>query len=231
MEKGKIIVIDGMDGTGKNTQSKLLFDKLKEKNDKVLLFSFPNYDNDSSYFVNKFLKEGYCRDINDPIIHSSFFAIDRAITFAKELKEKYEQGYIIILDRYIMSNILYHIHKYEDEKDKLEFCGKEYILENKIFDLPLATVNFVLYSDPSVNETLINKRCEDQHIEKDLNENKDFQFIVYNNLSTIKKYEERLTALFGYIVPICIHDENRIVWSPEYIGELIMNILEDEKFI
>ena len=57
--KGKIIVIDGMDGTGKATQSKLLYEDLKNRGIKVKLFSFPNYDSDSSYFVTKYLKEGY----------------------------------------------------------------------------------------------------------------------------------------------------------------------------
>ena len=71
--KGKIIVIDGMDGTGKETQSKLLIEKLKEKDEKVIRFSFPNYDSDSSFFVKKYLHEGYCRDLNNPKIWLDLF--------------------------------------------------------------------------------------------------------------------------------------------------------------
>ena len=88
--KGKLIVIDGMDGTGKETQAKLLYDKIKSRTDKVYLASFPNYQNDSSFFVKKFLNGDY-RDISNPYLNSLFYSIDRGITFAQELKDKYDQ--------------------------------------------------------------------------------------------------------------------------------------------
>ena len=65
--KGKIIVIDGMDGCGKQTQAKILYDTLKERKYKVELFSFPNYENDSSYFIKKLLNKEY-DDINNPYL-------------------------------------------------------------------------------------------------------------------------------------------------------------------
>ena len=84
-----------------------------------------NYNNSYELFedlpkaVKKFLKEGYCRDIEDvPLLHDMFYSIDRGITYAKDIKEKYEDGYIIILDRYTISNAIYRLDKVKDHTKK-----------------------------------------------------------------------------------------------------------------
>ena len=118
--KGKIIVIDGMDGCGKHTQAKILYDTLKKRKYKVELFSFPNYEDDSSYFVKKLLNKEY-DDINNPYLVSLFYSIDRGITYIRDIKEKYENGYTIILDRYYISNILYQLQNIISHADRFNY--------------------------------------------------------------------------------------------------------------
>ena len=231
MEKGKIIVIDGMDGTGKKTQSKLLYEKLKEKTDKVLLFSFPNYDDDSSYFVKKYLREGYCRDINNSATQSLFFAIDRSITFEKYLKDKYNEGYIIILDRYTTSNFIYNLNTRYSESSaslsKKDYCYRYYIMLNLIefefLNLPEPDLVIILYSDPKVSDNLIRSRYNDNNSKRDLNENLEFQKQIYENILFIK---DNITDIFGHTVYFCIHNSNEYLYSIDYLHNKIKHEVE-----
>ena len=94
---GKIIIVESStDGCGKETQTKKLFERLEKEGKKVIRFTFPNYESYSSIFVKKYLNGEYGKDPKkqDPYIISTFFAIDRYITF-KEQIEKYieKSGY------------------------------------------------------------------------------------------------------------------------------------------
>ena len=220
--KGKIIVLDGMDGTGKKTQSKLLFEKLKKTNDKVLLYSFPNYENDSSYFIKKYLKEGYCRDIDIPYLHDLFFSIDRCITFNQEIKCKYYEGYTIIFDRYTISNAIYRLHEIlNDIEIKLSYLIKLHNLEHTELELPIPDLNIILYSDPKVNNKLIENRCNTENINRDLNETIDIQSKVFDNIQFINKYcSGCYYDIFGPIELIKIHDDETI-FSKEKISDMI----------
>lgn len=225
---GRIIAIDGMDGTGKETQSKLLYENLKNKGLKVKLFSFPNYNEDSSYFVEKYLKEGYCRDIEEdiPILHDIFYSIDRAITYYKEIKQYYEDGYIIIMDRYIISNLIFNLHRYIEDFALIgKYCTIIHSLENRILDIPKANLNIILYSDPEVNTKMIETRCKEENVNPDLNENLQFQTKIFENINAITNaYTYRLN--FGEIEKLLIHDDNGIVYSREVIHDKIMKIIE-----
>lgn len=226
--KGKIIVIDGMDGTGKTTQSRLLYENLKNKGLKVKLFSFPNYDEYSSYFVKKYLEEGYCRDIeNDiPILHDIFYGIDRAITYYKNIKEFYEDGYIIILARYIISNLIYSLHNYNDFPSKGKYCTILHSFENRILNIPQADINIILYSEPDVNTAMIDKRSIIEGTKPDLNENLEFQTKVFENVKSIDCDYYTYKLNFGDIEKILIHDDHKKVYSREFIHEEIIKIIE-----
>lgn len=224
--KGKIIVIDGMDGTGKNTQSKLLFQKLKNRGDKVIICSFPNYESDSSFFVKKYLKEGYCRDIDNPVLHDMFYAIDRAITYAKEIQEKYEEGYTIILDRYTISNAIYRLDKVKDTSNYLMNLAS---IEHNFLKLPIPYVNIILYSYPEVNLKLIESRCKSENIKKDLNETNEIQNLAYKNIQQLSNSSVGKLIL-GPIETLIIHDENGNLYSEEDMHEKILRIVDEIYF-
>lgn len=111
-QKGYIVVIDGTDGCGKQTQSKELLKRLTEMGYKVKMQSFPNYDSQSSGPVKMYLG-GEFGDVNslDPYQASSLYAIDRLCTYNKDLKNFYEDGGILILDRYTQANMIHQAGK------------------------------------------------------------------------------------------------------------------------
>ncbi len=107
---GKIIAIEGTDGSGKQTQAKLLMQKLKENGYDVYSTSFPNYSNDSSAAVKMYLGGQIGESPNDVSAKAAsiFFAVDRYITYKKEIEQLYrEKEKVLVFDRYTASNIIH----------------------------------------------------------------------------------------------------------------------------
>lgn len=103
--KGKFIVIEGMDGSGKKTQFQKLIRKLKSKKAPIMTLDFPCYKKGSSYFVKKYLKGEYGSwEEVDPYRASLFYALDR-FDFKKEIEKELEEGKILIANRYTPSNM------------------------------------------------------------------------------------------------------------------------------
>lgn len=98
LEMGKLIVIDGTDGSGKETQMKILEENLKKNDIEYRKVSFPNYDSPSSSLVKMYLSGEFGENAKEvsPYVASSFFAVDRYATYKKELEEYYENRRINI---------------------------------------------------------------------------------------------------------------------------------------
>lgn len=230
--KGKIIVIDGMDGTGKETQSKLLYNKIKESNDKVELFSFPNYENESSYFVRKYLHEGYCKDIDNTLLHCMFYSIDRCITYNEEIKRKYEEGYTIIFDRYYISNVIYNLHLLDTMNRKYNFCNYIAEIETKMLGLPIPNITIILASNPDVSSKLLDKRYDNDQNKRDIYENTNFQEVVLRNINQFYYiyemcyYDKRYDInRYGKVKVLPIHDTENNIYSIDVMHNKIMNIV------
>ena len=116
---GKLFVIDGTDGSGKQTQ----FNKLKERFNKegieYKVASFPNYDHISSSLVKMYLSGEFGENAKDvsPYIASTFYAADRYATYKTTLEEFYNNGGIILVDRYTTSNMIHQAGKIKFKKD------------------------------------------------------------------------------------------------------------------
>ena len=117
---GKIICLEGLDCSFKETQTKMLTERLKElyPDKQIVAFSFPNYEKESCYFVKEYLAGNY-GDIEDTsyITSALFYALDRFDTYHKEIKDLYESGAIIFLDRYTFSNVYYQLAKHDIMKE------------------------------------------------------------------------------------------------------------------
>ena len=100
--KGKLIVIEGLDGSGKNTQSQKLYELLEGRGEKVMRVSFPAYDSDSSALIKMYLagEFGDKADSVNPYAASSFYAVDRYASYKTLWGSFYEEGGIVIADRY-----------------------------------------------------------------------------------------------------------------------------------
>jgi len=119
---GFVVVIEGTDGSGKHTQTEALFNRLKEENYNVKMFSFPNYDSPSSSAVKMYLNGelGSSNDV-DAYQASILYATDRLCTYLSELKDFYENGGIIVFDRYVTANILHQAGKIDDRDEVDKF--------------------------------------------------------------------------------------------------------------
>ncbi|MEI7709610.1 MAG: dTMP kinase [bacterium] len=137
MKKGKLVVIDGTDGSGKTTQANLLMTHLRKDGRKVKFIHFPRYeDNFFGKFIAHCLSEQYYNWVNiHPKIASIVYAADRW-----ESKEKIEgwlkEGYIVVMDRYISSNQIHQGGKIADVKKREAFIKWLAEMEYNVFKIP-----------------------------------------------------------------------------------------------
>ena len=157
---GKLFVIDGTDGSGKQTQFDLLKKHLTEDGIEYRTVSFPNYDSPSSSLMKMYLSGEFGENAKDvsPYIASTFYAADRYATFKKELKEYYDNGGIILADRYTTANMVHQAGKITDEKEREKFLNWLFDLEFNIYGLPVPTEVFFLNMPPKKVEELIKNR-------------------------------------------------------------------------
>ena len=157
---GKLFVIDGTDGSGKQTQFDLLKKHLTEDGIEYRTVSFPNYDSPSSSLVKMYLSGEFGENAKDvsPYIASTFYAADRYATFKKDLKEYYENGGIILADRYTTANMVHQAGKITDENEREKYLNWLFDLEFNIYGLPVPTEVFFLNMPPKKVEELIKNR-------------------------------------------------------------------------
>lgn len=157
---GKIFVIDGTDGSGKQTQFDLLKSHLDKDKIEYKTVSFPNYDSPSSSLVKMYLSGEFGENAQDvsPYIASTFYAADRYATFQKELKKYYEDGGIILADRYTTANMVHQAGKIKDENEREKFLNWLYDLEFNLYGLPMPTKVFFLNMPTEKVEELIKNR-------------------------------------------------------------------------
>ena len=132
MSKGKLIVVEGAcDGIGKTTQFELLKEHLVKDGKDVYSHHFPTYNSIQGRPVEEYLAGNYGKPSElSPYFINTLYAEDRAITWNKDLKDRYEKGEIIVLDRYTTSSIIYQAALIEDIDERINFidyiCDFEY---------------------------------------------------------------------------------------------------------
>ena len=122
--KGKLIIIEAGDGSGKATQTKALYDHLCREGYRVHRIEFPDYAADSSMLVRMYLRGdfgGHAEDVN-AYAASTFFAVDRYASYRMKWKKAYEAGDIILADRYTTSNMVHQAVKLTDRSAGLAQC-------------------------------------------------------------------------------------------------------------
>lgn len=194
MKQGKLFVIDGTDGSGKQTQ----LQKLKERFDKEGIdyrtVSFPNYDSPSSSLVKMYLNGDFGTDAQaiSPYIASTFYAADRYATFKIGYEEYYNNGGIILADRYTTANMVHQAGKIKDDKKREDFLNWLWNFEFNLYDLPVPTEVFFLNMPTEYAQKLMeNRENKITHEEKkDIHEsNKTHLQDAYNEAcKLVKKY-------------------------------------------
>ena len=160
--KGTLIVLEGIDGSGKETQSNLLEKKLKEKGREVMHISFPDYESPSSALVKMYLKGDFGKNPEDvnPYAASLFYAVDRFASYRMKWKDFYEKGGIVIADRYTTSNMVHQMTKYEDEVKRKDFLSWLEKTEYGELELPRPDLVILLDIPLAVSENLVKERAK-----------------------------------------------------------------------
>lgn len=179
--KKKLIVIEGLDGSGKATQTQLLYSSLKDMSMKIKKVSFPDYDSASSALVKMYLDGEFGKQPDDVNAYaaSSFYAVDRYASYKRDWEIDYEKG-IIIADRYTTSNAIHQCSKLEAEEwdNYLEWLFE---FEYEKLGIPRPDIVIYLKVDVEVSQELMNQRYQGDEDKKDIHE---------NNLEYLKKSRE-----------------------------------------
>ena len=141
MKTGKLFVIDGTDGSGKQTQLQKLKERFAKERIEYKAVSFPNYDSPSSSLVKMYLAGKFGSDSQaiSPYIASTFFAVDRYATFKKDYENYYNNGGIILADRYTTSNMVHQAGKIKDDVERAKFLDWLWNFEFGLYGLPVPT--------------------------------------------------------------------------------------------
>ena len=224
MARGKLIVIEGTDCSGKETQTKLLIQKLREEGTKVDNFSFPNYNSPTGKIIGgaylgkpqigeSFFKEGATHV--DPKVASLYYAADRKYNIDK-INFLLDQGANIILDRYIYSNMAHQGGKIEDKEERLAMYDWLDNLEFNLLELPRPEVAIFLHMPTEKAKELKAGRIEeapDEH-EKDTN----------HLISAERSYIE-LADKYGFKTIECANEEIKAI---EDINKDVYNYVKEQ---
>ncbi len=168
---GKLIVIEGLDGSGKSTQLDILCEKLKNDGVNIRRVSFPDYDSDSSALVKMYLggKFGSSPGDVNPFAASLFYAVDRYASYKTDWGKFYNDGGVIISGRYTTSNAIHQTSKM-DEKDWGHFTDWLYNLEYEKVGIPKPDLVIFLDMPVEVSQKLLKNRYGGDDNKKDIHE-------------------------------------------------------------
>ena len=202
---GKLYVIEGVDGSGKATQTELLYQALLAEGKPVRKVSFPDYDSPSSSLIKMYLNGEFGTDPQsvNAFATSVFFAVDRFASFRKDWQEFYENGGIIIADRYVTSNLVHQAGKISDAAEKERYIQWLSDLEYNIFGLPKPDRVIFLDMPPAYSLKLRQQRNElKQGLTADIHEaDQTYLQNAYENAIGIAKHQEWHTIS-------CVTDDN-----------------------
>lgn len=231
--KGKFIVFEGLDGSGKATQVKLLTEHFKKEGFEVEKIDFPQHGENSAYFVDTYLtgKYGTIEKVG-PFRGSVFYTLDRYDASFK-MKQWLKEGRIIIADRYVASNIGHQGGKIEDKKKRSDYFRWLYDFEYNLFEILKPDINIILKTSPEFSLKMANNIVDEAKKERRksyLGDDKN-QDIHERDISHLAKtLESYLQAAEEYPqdfeVIECIENNNLL--SPDAIHQKIWEILKNE---
>ena len=163
MNKGRLIVFEGADGTGKTTQAKLFFNFLQKKKIPAVLTSFPRYDSLWGKMIRRYLDGEFGSTASvSPYLASLIYAGDRLIA-KDEIKKWLDSGKFVICDRYVASNIAHQGAKISDKTKKEKFINWIEELEYKENQIPKEDLVILLTMPGNVAQKLMRGRVKDIH--------------------------------------------------------------------
>ena len=198
---GKLIVIEGLDGSGKATQAQRLLETLKAGGERVRKVSFPDYESDSSALVKMYLAGTFGKDPNavNPYAASSFYAVDRYASYMKDWKTFYQSGGTVIADRYTTSNAIHQCAKLPDAAWE-GFLQWLFHYEYDLLGIPAPYRTLYLRVDPAVSQALMTGRYQGDETKKDIHE-ADVGYLMQ-----ARRAADHCAKVLGWHVVECVAD-------------------------
>jgi len=217
--KGRLIVFEGADGSGKATQAKLLLDYLKKAKIPRESISFPRYkDSLWGKMVLRYLTGEFGKvNMVNPYLASVLYAGDR-FSASNKLKKWIDQGKIVICDRYVGSNLAHMAAKIKDEGLRIKFIKWLEELEYGENQIPKEDLAIFLDVPVAISRKLMQGRKKDIH-ESDLNYLKRV-VEVYQELAKLKK---------NWVKVSCV--KNGQLLNPDKVHLLVLKILKERKLL
>ena len=221
---GKLIVIEGTDGSGKSTQFRLLTQRLENEHIAFQKIVFPQYAEPSSALIRMYLGGEFGTKPSDVNAYaaSSFYAVDRYASYKKVWGQWYEQGGLVVCDRYTTSNAVHQASKEPDGKRE-DFLKWLYEFEYDHLGLPRPDLTLYLDVPTDFTEQLLRHREQDTHTSADILE-RDTQY-----LAACRRSGRAAAEYYGWNIISCV--KNGKMRSMEDIHEEIYRyvkaLLED----
>ncbi|MEG2457808.1 MAG: deoxynucleoside kinase [Bacilli bacterium] len=186
MNKGKVIVIEGCtDGIGKSTQYDLLIKRLEKECINITYHHFPTYNTYQGTCVEKYLSGEYGpANTLSPYFINTLYAVDRAVTYNTILKNKYDEGCLLLLDRYTTSSLIYQSSFIKDANEKTKFLDYVYDYEYTKLELPKPDLVIFLKADFDLVNNLRNNRTDNDGIKHDIHES-DIKYMENAYISSL----------------------------------------------
>lgn len=218
---GKIVVIEGLDASGKDTQSKLLQERLENEGYETFKLDLPYYSDPSSTLVKMYLGGELGDKPSDVNAYaaSTFYAVDRYASFKKHWQKEYESDKIIVANRYTTSNASHQMTKLsEDEWDNY----LEWLFEFEYKKMGIPEPDCVIFLDMPVeiSQKLLMKRYQGDSGKKDVHE-RDVEY-----LRACHKAAAYASKKLSWNVILC--GENMEPFSFEYISQKVFDCVKKE---
>ncbi len=221
---GKLIVIEGTDGSGKSTQFKKLTDRLMAEGTQFKTLVFPQYHKESSALIRMYLGGEFGKNPSDVNAYaaSAFYAVDRYASYKQDWGQWYEQGGIIVSDRYTTSNAVHQASKESGDSQGV-FLKWLYEFEYDKLGLPRPDLTIYLDVPTAFTEKLMRHREQETNTHADIHE----QDTAY--LATCRETGRAAANFYGWNVIQCVRDDQMrsIEDIHEEIYALVKNCLED----
>ena len=211
IKKGTLIILEAGDASGKETQTRLLYERLLAEGRDVTRVSFPDYASDSSALVKMYLRGEFgaqAADV-DAYAASAFFAVDRYASFHTKWGEAYKRGGVILSDRYVTSNLAHQAVKLADEQARREYFAWLEDFEYVRLGLPRPDLVVFLDMPPEASDRLLAARAQETG-EADIHEkDKIYLHRVHDAYAEVAK-------LFGWARVVC--GEGSVPRAPQEIA-------------
>lgn len=198
---GKLIVIEGTDGSGKSTQFRLMAEHLEKDNVAFKHLVFPRYSEESSALIRMYLRGEFGKKPSDVNAYaaSSFYAVDRYASYKMDWGQWYENGGLVLSDRYTTSNAVHQASK-EPEQKREEYLHWLYDFEYAKLGLPKPDLVIYLDVPTDFTQKLLRHREAATNTTADIHE-QDMQY-----LATCRETGRAAAAYYSWTVISCVRD-------------------------